>query len=63
VKALTVQATDAAGRSVSADWWRRDLLAEHPGASALLAAAEDCMCGAGLWHWHGRAAGTAGADS
>ena len=53
VKALAVRATDAASRGVSAAGWRRDLLAEHPDASALLAEAEDCMRGAGLWPWPG----------
>jgi hypothetical protein len=51
VKALAVRATDAAGRGVSAAQWRHDLLAEHPGALALLAEAEDCMRSAGLWPW------------
>ena len=53
VKALAVRAADAAGRGVSADRWRRDLLAEHPDASALVAEAEECMRGAGLWPWAG----------
>lgn len=53
VKALAVRATDAASRGVSAAGWRRDLLAAHPDASALLAEAEDCMRGAGLWPWPG----------
>lgn len=51
VKALAVRAAGAAGRGVSADRWRRDLLAEHPDASALVAEAEECMRGAGLWPW------------
>ncbi len=53
VKALAVRAADAAGRGVSAARWRRDLLAEHPDASAPAAEAEECMCGAGLWPWLG----------
>jgi len=55
VKALAVRAADAAGRGVSADRWRRDLLAEHPDASALVDEAEECMRGAGLWPWPGSA--------
>ncbi len=58
VKALVVQAVHASDRGVSAARWRSDLLAEHPGASTLLAEAEECMRGAGLWPWPG--AGTAG---
>ncbi len=53
VKALAVRAADAASRGASADRWRHDLLAEHPDASALLAEAEECMRGAGLWPWPG----------
>jgi hypothetical protein len=53
VKALAVRAADAAGRGVSAVQWRHDLLAEHPDASALVAEAEECMRGAGLWPWPG----------
>ena len=53
VKALAVRAADAAGRGVSAAQWRHDLLAEHPDASALVAEAEECMRGAGLWPWPG----------
>ncbi len=53
VKALAVRAADAAGRGVSADRWRRDLLAEHPDVSALVDEAEECMRGAGLWPWPG----------
>lgn len=53
VKALAVRAADAAGRGVSAARWRRDLLDEHPDASALLAEAEECMRDAGLWPWPG----------
>jgi hypothetical protein len=49
VKALAVLAADAAGTGVSAAQWRHDLLAEHPDASPLLAEAEECMRGAGLW--------------
>jgi hypothetical protein len=49
VKTVAVRAADAAGRSVSAGRWRHDLLAEHPGAAALVAEAEECMRGAGLW--------------
>ncbi|MGH3201355.1 MAG: hypothetical protein ACRDP5_04765 [Streptosporangiaceae bacterium] len=33
-----------------------------PGASALLAEAEECMRGAGLWPWHDRGPGIAAAD-
>lgn len=62
VKALAVWAADAAGRGVSAAQWRRDLLAGHPDASALVAEAEECMRGAGLWPWHDRAPETDGAD-
>ncbi len=53
VKALAVRAADAAGRGVRADQWRYDLLAEHPDAAALVAEAEECMRGAGLWPWPG----------
>jgi hypothetical protein len=62
VKALAVRAADAASRAISADRWRHDLLAAHPGASALLAEAEECMRGAGLWPWHDRDPGIAAAD-
>lgn len=51
VKALAVRAADAAGRGVTAAQWRHDLLAEHPDAAALVAEAEECMRGAGLWPW------------
>ena len=57
VKALSVRAVHAAGTGVSADQWRHDLLAEHPDASELLAEAEECMRGAGLWPWHEHAPG------
>jgi hypothetical protein len=53
VKALAVRTTDAAGRGVSADRWRHDLLAGHPDAASLLAEAEECMRDAGLWPWPG----------
>ena len=53
VKALAVRAVHAASQSVSAGQWRRDLLTEHPDASALLAEAEECMRGSGLWPWPG----------
>ena len=56
VKALAVRAVHAAGQGVSADRWRHDLLAEHPDAAALVAEAEECMRGAGLWPWPGSAA-------
>lgn len=62
VKALAVRATDAASRGVSADQWRNDLLAGHPDGSALLAEAEECMRGAGLWPWHDQAPGVVAAD-
>ena len=62
VKALVVAAAPACDRGVSAAQWRHDLLAGHPDASALLAGAEECMRGAGLWPWHDRAPGTDGAD-
>ncbi len=52
VKAVAVRAVQAAGADVSAEQWRRDLLAQHPEASALVAEAEECMRGAGLWPWH-----------
>ena len=55
VKALAGRAADAAGQGVSAARWRRDLLAEHPDAAALVDEAEECMRGAGLWPWHGSA--------
>jgi hypothetical protein len=58
VKALVVAAVHACGRGVGATQWRRDMLAEHPDASALVAEAEECMHGAGLWPWHDRAGGT-----
>ncbi len=61
VKALAVLAADAASRGVSAARWH-DLMAGHPDASALLAEAEECMRGAGLWPWHDRRPGVAGAD-
>lgn len=53
VKALVVRAVHASERDVSAAQWRRELLAEHPAASAPLAEAEQCMHSAGLWPWHG----------
>ncbi len=53
VKALAVRAAQAASQGVSAARWRHDLLAGHPDASALLAEAEECMRGAGLWPWRG----------
>jgi len=62
VKALAARAADAAGRGVSAAQRRHDLLAEHPDASELVAEAEECMRGAGLWPWHDRGVGTDGAD-
>ena len=62
VKALVVAAVHACDRGVSAAQWRHDLLAGHPDASALVAEAEACMRGAGLWPWHDRAPGTDGAD-
>jgi hypothetical protein len=49
VKALAGRAAHAASQRVSAGQWRHDLLAEHPDALALLAEAEECMRGAGLW--------------
>ena len=52
VKALVVAAVHACDRGVSAVQWRHDLLEEHPDASALVAEAEECMRGAGLWPWH-----------
>ncbi len=52
VKALAVRAVHAAAAGASAERWQRDLLAEHPDASVLLAEAEECMRGAGLWPWH-----------
>lgn len=51
VMALVVRAVHACDRGFSAAKWRSDLLAEHPGASALLAEAEDCMRSSGLWPW------------
>lgn len=62
VKALAVRAADAASRGFSAARWRHDLLAGHPDAAALLAEAEECMHGAGLWPWHDHASGVAAAD-
>ncbi len=62
VKALVVAAVHACGRGVSAAQWRREVLAEHPDASALIAEASECMRGAGLWPWHGHASGTEGGD-
>lgn len=53
VKALAVRAVDAAGRGVSAARWRRDLLAAHPEAVALVDEAEECMRSTGLWPWPG----------
>jgi hypothetical protein len=52
VKAIVVLAVHASTQGVSAAQWRRDLLAEHPGASVLLAEAEECMHSSGLWPWH-----------
>ncbi|MGH3226651.1 MAG: hypothetical protein ACRDPY_49570 [Streptosporangiaceae bacterium] len=51
VKALAVRAAGAASRGISAAQWRHDLLAAHPDVPALLAEAEECMRGAGLWPW------------
>jgi hypothetical protein len=51
VKAIVVRAVHASVQGVSAAQWRRDLLAEHPNASALLAEAEECMHSSGLWPW------------
>jgi hypothetical protein len=62
IKALVVAAVHACSGGVSAAQWRRDLLAGHPDASALVAEAEGCMRGAGLWPWHDHAAGTDEAD-
>ena len=62
VKVLVVAAVHACDRGVSATQWRHDLLAEHPDASALVAEAEECMHGAGLWPWHDRAPGADEAD-
>jgi hypothetical protein len=53
VKAIVVRAVHASSQGVSAAQWRHDLLAEHPGASALLAEAEECMRSSGLWPWAG----------
>ncbi len=55
VKALVVRAVHASNQGISAARWRRELLAEHPGAAALLAEAEQCMRGSGLWPWPGQA--------
>ncbi len=63
VKAVVVHAVRAAATGVGADQWRRDLLAEHPAASALLAEAQECMHGAGLWPWHEPAPGPHAASS
>lgn len=41
VKALAVRAVHARDQGISAAQWRRDLLAEHADASALLAEAEE----------------------
>ncbi len=62
VSALVAGGAHACDRWVSDDRWRRDLLAGHPDASALVADAGECMCGAGLWPWRDRAPGTDGAD-
>jgi hypothetical protein len=62
VKALVVRAVHARDQGVGAAQWRYELLAEHPAASALLAEAEECMHGAGLWPWHDRTSGTDEAD-
>lgn len=53
VKALAVQAADAAAKGISAARWRHDLLAGHPDASALVDETEECMRSAGLWPWPG----------
>jgi len=63
VKALSVRAVHAAGTAVSADQWRHDLQTEHPDASVLLAEAEECTHGAGLWPWHEPAPGMHEASS
>jgi hypothetical protein len=63
LKAVAVRAVRAAATGVGADQWRRDLLAQHPDASALVAEAEECMRGAGLWPWHEPAAGRRAASS
>jgi len=55
VKALVVTAVHASNRGISAARWRRELLAEHPGAAELLAEAEQCMRSSGLWPWPGQA--------
>ena len=55
VKALVVRAVQASNRGISAARWRRELLAEHPGAAELLAEAEQCMRSSGLWPWPGQA--------
>jgi len=54
VKALVVRAVQASEQGFSPARWRSDLLAEHPGASALLAEAEQCMRSSGLWPWPGQ---------
>ncbi len=51
VKALVARAVHAANQGVDTARWRQDVLAEHPGASALLAEAEECMHSSGLWPW------------
>lgn len=62
VKALVAAAVHTCERGVSVAQWRRDVLAGHPDASALVAEAEECIRGAGLWPWHDRALGTDRAD-
>lgn len=52
VKAIVVRAVHASAEGVSAAQWRRDLLAEHPDVSVLLAEAEECMHSSGLWPWN-----------
>ncbi|MGI9005437.1 MAG: hypothetical protein ACR2FU_04420 [Streptosporangiaceae bacterium] len=51
VKAIAVQAAQACAKGLSAAQWHHDMLAEHPGASVLLAEAEECMHTSGLWPW------------
>lgn len=53
VKAVAALAIQASAEGRSAAQWRCDLLAEHPGASALRAEAETCMRSSGLWPWPG----------
>jgi hypothetical protein len=53
VKAVAALAIQASAEGCSAAQWRRDLLAEHPGAAKLVAEAETCMRSSGLWPWPG----------